>query len=112
MRTSRLSWIACSPIALLSFLLGACGSDDLSTPVEEAVHPATARARASITANPRLVLAGPDDGFVVRDVIVEPDGREHVRFDRTYRGCPSWVVISWSTARRTARSKACRTSCP
>ena len=90
MKTSRLSWLACSPIAVLSMVLSACGSNDVSTPVGEGemVHPAGVRARASIAANPRLVLAGADDGFVVRDVIVEPDGREHVRFDRTYRGLP------------------------
>jgi Zn-dependent metalloprotease len=82
-----MSWLAFSPIAL-SLLLSACGSADLSTPVEEVAHPAAARARASIAANPRLFLAGPDDGFVLRDVIVEPDGREHVRFDRTYRDLP------------------------
>jgi len=28
------------------------------------------------------------DRFVVRDVIVDADGTEHVRFDRTYRGLP------------------------
>jgi zinc metalloprotease ZmpA len=28
------------------------------------------------------------DGFIVRDVIVDAKGTEHVRFDRTYRGLP------------------------
>ena len=88
MKTSRLSWLACSPMALLSMVLCACGSNDVSTPVGEVVHPASVRAQANVVANPRLVLSGPDDAFVVRDVIVEPDGREHVRFDRTYRGLP------------------------
>jgi len=75
-------------MALLSMVLCACGSNDVSTPVGEVVHPASVRAQANVVANPRLVLSGPDDAFVVRDVIVEPDGREHVRFDRTYRGLP------------------------
>jgi Zn-dependent metalloprotease len=73
----------------MSFLLSACGSNDPSTPpVDEVAHPAVARARAGIAANRGLVPAGPDDVFVARDVIVEADGREHVRFERTYRGLP------------------------
>src|SRR5688500_6674192 len=28
------------------------------------------------------------DGFVARDVVVDRDGTEHVRFDRTFRGLP------------------------
>jgi hypothetical protein len=29
-----------------------------------------------------------DDAFAVRDVIVDADGTEHVRFDRSFRGLP------------------------
>ena len=32
--------------------------------------------------------AGNDDQFVARDVIIDKDGSEHVRFDRTYKGLP------------------------
>jgi zinc metalloprotease ZmpA len=87
MRTFRLSWLAYSPIAVLSMVLSACGSND-SSPGGDTAHPSAVRALAGIAANPKLALAGPDDSFLVRAVLVDPDGREHVRFDRTYRGLP------------------------
>ncbi|MCA6218300.1 M4 family metallopeptidase [Ideonella sp. B7] len=47
-------------------------------------HPAVARALAHLKAQAGLV-AGQDD-FVARDLVVDADGTEHVRFDRTFRG--------------------------
>jgi Zn-dependent metalloprotease len=47
---------------------------------------AAARALARVQADPMLAHAGANDGFVTRDVIVDRNGDQHVRFDRTYRG--------------------------
>ena len=49
-------------------------------------HAVAARALARVKADPVLAFAGANDGFVTRDVIVDPNGDQHVRFDRTYRG--------------------------
>jgi Zn-dependent metalloprotease len=50
--------------------------------------PATARALGLIAGHGKSVLRADADGFVAKDVIVDKDGTEHVRFDRTYRGLP------------------------
>jgi Zn-dependent metalloprotease len=52
----------------------------------KADSPATLRAKDLLVANARAVQRAPSDAFVVRDVVVDKDGAEHVRFDRTYRG--------------------------
>jgi Zn-dependent metalloprotease len=49
---------------------------------------AVARARAHIASFPAATLSGPNQTFTVRDVILDADGSEHVRFDRQYRGLP------------------------
>jgi Zn-dependent metalloprotease len=46
------------------------------------------RALARIGTDPSLVRASSADRFHARDVIVDADGTEHVRFDRTYGGLP------------------------
>jgi Zn-dependent metalloprotease len=46
------------------------------------------RALARIGNDPALVRASSADRFHARDVIVDADGTEHVRFDRTYGGLP------------------------
>ena len=51
-------------------------------------HPAVARALAHIKQQAAAVRASDADGFSARDVIVDADGSQHVRFDRTYRGLP------------------------
>lgn len=51
----------------------------------KADSPAALRAKDMLSSQG---IAAPSDGFVVRDVIVDRDGTEHVRFDRTYRGLP------------------------
>lgn len=48
--------------------------------------PAASRAQSLITASPASAKRNPGDAFVARDLIVDGDGTEHVRFDRTYRG--------------------------
>jgi Zn-dependent metalloprotease len=50
--------------------------------------PAAARALGLIAGHGKSVLRADADGFIAKDVIVDKDGSEHVRFDRTYRGLP------------------------
>ena len=49
-------------------------------------NPAVGRALALIKANPALAHASSGDAFVTRDVIVDRNGDQHVRFDRTFQG--------------------------
>lgn len=53
-----------------------------------AADPAAAEARAlkHIANFSNRTLHGPDHTYTVRDVIVDPNGAEHVRFDRRYKG--------------------------
>src|SRR6476619_5162422 len=46
------------------------------------------RALELIRANPTALRATRADRFVSRDVIVDADGTEHVRFERSYGGLP------------------------
>jgi Zn-dependent metalloprotease len=46
------------------------------------------RALGVIRNNPGAMRLSANDGFTARDVIVDRDGTEHVRFDRTYKGLP------------------------
>ena len=50
--------------------------------------PAVGRALGLIQANAASVRASADDRFIASDVIVDANGAEHVRFDRTYKGLP------------------------
>lgn len=45
-------------------------------------------AKSLVSAHPRAIKAAQGDEFVVRNVIVDADGTEHVRFLRTYSGLP------------------------
>jgi zinc metalloprotease ZmpA len=49
-------------------------------------HPAAQRALDLVKANGAAARVASGDGFIVKDVRVEANGAEHVRFDRTYRG--------------------------
>ncbi|MUV12927.1 M4 family metallopeptidase [Noviluteimonas gilva] len=53
-----------------------------------AAKPSVDRALALIQANAAAARLSPLDRFVARDVIVDADGTEHVRFDRTHAGLP------------------------
>ena len=53
-----------------------------------AANPHVDRALGLIKANGAAVKASPADAFIARDVIVDANGAEHVRFDRTYGGLP------------------------
>jgi Zn-dependent metalloprotease len=51
-------------------------------------NPSAIRAVDLINASPGLVKRNGGDAFIARDVIVDADGTEHVRLDRTFRGLP------------------------
>jgi len=59
----------------------AAAADPVPTPAA-----AVARANAAIGNNLAVLRATSADAFVVRDVIVDPDGSSHVRMDRTIGG--------------------------
>lgn len=50
--------------------------------------PAAARAQGLIDGNPAAARRAGADAFSAKDVIVDRDGTEHVRFERSYRGLP------------------------
>jgi len=52
----------------------------------KADSPAALRAKDLAIANGGAIKRAANDAFAVRDVIVDRDGTEHVRMDRTYRG--------------------------
>ena len=61
----------------------------------------------------RLAHRADADRFVARDVIVDADGTEHVRFDRTYRGLPVLggdLVVHSRNGRVAGISQTLRTS--
>jgi Zn-dependent metalloprotease len=49
---------------------------------------ATLRANDLLASHGALAQRATDDAFAVRDIVVDNDGTEHVRFDRTFRGLP------------------------
>jgi len=54
----------------------------------KADSPAALRAKDMLSSNGAAANRAANDAFTVRDVIVDRDGAEHVRFDRTFRGLP------------------------
>ena len=50
--------------------------------------PAVGRALGLLKVHGSAARASANDQFIARDVIVDADGTEHVRFDRTYAGLP------------------------
>ncbi|WP_460711618.1 M4 family metallopeptidase [Lysobacter terrae] len=69
------------PLAVLVALgIGEAGAAGSQTSVQRAMdHIRNNRSAARVSAN---------DQFLARDVVVDADGGEHVRFDRTYAGLP------------------------
>jgi zinc metalloprotease ZmpA len=53
-----------------------------------AEHPAVARALVHLKLQAASTRSSDADSFAARDVIVDADGAEHVRFDRSHRGLP------------------------
>ncbi len=76
----------CVPWTLLLVILVATGDAGGQTSAGEPRAAAIARALAHIAAARELFFASLHDEFGVRDVILDADGREHVRFDRRHRG--------------------------
>jgi Zn-dependent metalloprotease len=68
-------------------LLAACGAPaGAPEPQTGAVEEAAVRALELAAAHPAELLSAADDTFVVRDVILDDDGTQHVRLDRLHRG--------------------------
>jgi len=68
--------------------LAAAISLALAVPAHAAVADPVQRALELLRAEPGAVHAGAADRFQLRDVIVDADGTEHVRLDRSYGGLP------------------------
>ena len=60
----------------------------VSAPAFAANNQAAGRALGLIAGHGAAVKADAADAFIARDTIVDANGTEHVRFDRTYRGLP------------------------
>ena len=67
-------------------LLAALGAGEAAAALP--AHPAIARANDLVPNQAAALRASANDRFIARDVIVDRDGTEHVRMDRTYRGLP------------------------
>ena len=73
--------------------LSVCVLATSAGPAAGAAAPPDARARAlghgqALLGDRAAVAGSADDGYAVRDVVVDPDGTEHVRYARSYRGLP------------------------
>ncbi|TBR10064.1 MAG: M4 family peptidase [Lysobacter sp.] len=79
MSYTKSSLLAASIVAALGVSAFAAASSGL-TPA--------ARARGLVDANALAVRRAGGDAFVARQVLVDANGTEHVRFDRTYLGLP------------------------
>lgn len=64
-------------LALTSSLLSAWAAEPTKAEI---------RARQHIVNFPGRTLHGPDHTYQLKDIITDPDGAEHVRFDRLYKG--------------------------
>jgi Zn-dependent metalloprotease len=67
---------------LLLMLMSALGAQ--ASAVDH--QPAVDRALAQLDAHPALAHVSSGDGFVTKDVMVDANGDQHVRFDRTFHG--------------------------
>lgn len=74
------------PLAL--GLLTGTGTLAATRPADLAGNPAVGRAAVLLRGHAGLARASIDDRFVARAAVVDADGTEHVRFDRSYRGLP------------------------
>ena len=71
-------------LIVLAFICGVVPARAQNAAADRAQAIALARSHAA--ANAAVTHFGPDQDLVVRDAIIDADGTEHVRFDRTYRG--------------------------
>ena len=75
-----------SPLAVA--LMIATGAVASAKPGGPPADPVVDRAMGLLRSQAGLARASSEDRFVARGAIVDADGSEHVRFDRTYRGLP------------------------
>lgn len=75
-----------APLSVLSAVLLLSAAVASAAPPDRAA--AVARAQALLAHAPHAAAVAAGDAFAARDVIVDPDGAEHVRLDRTWRGLP------------------------
>jgi Zn-dependent metalloprotease len=94
-------------VAAAALILATAGAAaEVSKPKPGRNDLAIARAQALIRAQPTVFRLSPADRFVARDVVIEADGTEHVRFDRTFAGLPviGGDVVVHSNGRRLIRA--------
>ena len=91
---------ALKPLALVALSLGAAAA---MAAAPQAEHPAVQRALGHLQAENARTLAGAGHDYAARDLIVDADGTEHVRFARRFQGLPviggDVVVHSQATGR-------------
>ena len=69
-------------------LLAALASMGIGDVVAAGANPVVERAMTHLRAHAGAARASGNDRFLARDVIVDADGTEHVRFERTHAGLP------------------------
>ncbi len=98
----------------LSAAIFATLAASLSAHAAPPAHSAAAtRAQNALSANPSAAQRNAGDAFDVRDVVVDANGTEHVRMDRTYRGLPVFggdVVVHSRNGKLTSVSHTVRSS--
>jgi len=70
---------------LAAAVLASLASPALSVGLRDA---AIGRAQDALRARPALAFAGPGESFTARDVVLDADGSQHVRFERNFAGLP------------------------
>jgi Zn-dependent metalloprotease len=76
--------LACLTIATTLGL--SAGTAHAANPTADQSRAMEARARAHISAFPGFTLHGNGHTYVVRDLMLDDDGAQHVRFDRSFNG--------------------------
>ncbi len=81
----KMSLVSAATVAVLTVLVVPPAAAGKPSPD----HPAVARALKNLgIQDARLAEGSSTDRYVARDLIVDPDGTEHVRFDRFYKNLP------------------------
>ena len=71
-----------------SAALGGAGSALAAAPTAGQARSIEARARAHVVNFPGYTQHGADHAYALREALVDDDGAQHARFERTYRGMP------------------------
>lgn len=77
---------ALKPLVLAALTLSAAAATQAAAPAAD--HPAVQRALGHLMAENARTLAGTGHDYSARDLIVDADGSEHVRFARQFQGLP------------------------